>query len=95
MTTCNVGQSSFLLINKSPDWERGLRVNLEVSEDGISIARNFVYVIEREIELEQIREGFQVTDFAIGEGGLIYILDSAAASSRPNIWVYDPNQNRF
>jgi phage tail-like protein len=91
VTTCNVEQPGSLVLNKRSAWEQGLSINLEIMEGGISLKKVFEYAIEREIELEQITQGFEVTDFAVGECSLIYILDSPSRA----IWIYDPNQNRF
>lgn len=87
--SCKVQESSFLILNKASAWERGLAVNLLVSEDGIKIRQAHEYVMADEILLESLTRGVEVTDFAVGACGLIYILDKQTSK----IWRYDARQS--
>lgn len=90
MTHCKDQESGFLVLNKKSAWERGLPVNLRVSDEGLEIREGFEYTEEREIEFEELTGGFAVTDFAVGQCGLIYILDRDARA----IWIYDSQQQQ-
>ena len=91
VTTCLIQESSFLVLNKKSAWDEGLSLNLSLSDEGIKIQAIHEYVREREEALEKLTGGFAVTDFAVGQCNLIYILDATSRS----IWLYDPNQQRI
>jgi phage tail-like protein len=87
--SCKVQESSFLILNKVSAWERGLAVNLRISQDGIKIRQAHEYVLAGEIQLDSLARGVEVTDFAVGTCGLIYILDKQTSK----IWRYDARQS--
>ncbi|HEX8475973.1 MAG TPA: phage tail protein [Pyrinomonadaceae bacterium] len=91
MTHCKNQESNYLILNKKSAWARGLPVNLRVSDEGLEIRQNFEYTEEREIELKELTGGFEVTDFAVGQCGLIYILDAPQRA----VWIYDAQQKRI
>lgn len=88
MSRCLTQDSSFLVLNKKSAWDRGLPVNLEVTDDGLKIREISEYVLDKEDEIEVLSEVFEVTDFAVADCGQLYILDAKS----PAIWVYDTKQ---
>ncbi len=88
MTTCKVQERSFLTLNKSSAWGRGLQVNLDTSGDRLAVRRGYVYTLDTEMMLEELTGGVTVTDFAVGPCHILYILDAPART----IWVYDSTQ---
>lgn len=88
MTTCKVQERSFLTLNKSSAWGRGLQVNLDTSGDRLAVRRANEYTLDTEMTLEELTGGVTVTDFAVGPCHILYILDAPART----IWVYDSNQ---
>ncbi|HEX7317676.1 MAG TPA: phage tail protein [Pyrinomonadaceae bacterium] len=88
MTSCKVQDSSFLTLNKSAAWGRGLQVNLDTSGDRLSVRRGLEYTLDKELTLEELTGGVTVTDFAVGPCHVLYILDAPART----IWVYDSLQ---
>ena len=95
MTHCKDQSTSFLVLNHAAAWERGLAVNLRVSEEGLQISRTYEYAEEREIELEALTGGSEVTDFAAGACGLIYMLVDDSDAPTQSLWIYDAQQSRI
>ncbi len=77
----------YLVLNNKADWEKGLPVRLQISDEGIKIAETVEYVTERVIGTEDLPAGFAVQDFAVGCCRRIYILDTLGS-----IWIYDPGK---
>ena len=94
MTTCKVQNGSFLTLNKSSAWARGLQVNLDTAGDRLAVRRAFEYTLESEMTLEELFGGVTVTDFAVGPCHILYILGVEVRDKVevPNIWVYDSYQ---
>lgn len=94
MTSCKVQERSFLTLNKSSAWERGLQVNLDTSGDRLAVRQAFEYTLDSEMTLEELFGGVTVTDFAVGPCHILYILGVELRNKRevPNIWVYDSYQ---
>lgn len=88
MTSCKVQDTSFLTLNKSAAWGRGLQVNLDTSGDRLAVRRGLEYTLDKELTLEELTGGVTVTDFAVGPCHILYILDAPART----IWVYDSVQ---
>ena len=88
MTSCKVQDGSFLTLNKSSAWGRGLQVNLDTSGDRLAVRRGLEYTLDKELTLEELTGGVTVTDFAVGPCHVLYILDAPART----IWVYDSYQ---
>lgn len=88
MSKCLTQEAKFLVLNKKSAWDRGLSINLDVSEDGLKIRKVFEYVFENENEIEVLSETFEVTDFAVAGCNQLYILDART----PAIWIYDTSQ---
>ena len=88
MGRCLIQEAKFLVLNKKSAWERGLSMNVDVSEDGLQISKIFAYVFDRENEIEVLSDTFEVKDFAAAECSQLYILDSAP----PALWIYDTNE---
>jgi len=88
---CLAQESKFLVLNKKSAWDRGLSVNLAVSDAGLQIRQVFAYVSDREDEIEVLADVFEVTDFAVAECGQLYILDAASRA----IWIYDTTQRKI
>jgi len=91
MSRCLTQESKFLVLNKKSAWDRGLPVNVDVSDDGLKIRQTFEYVFDQENEVEVLADTFEVTDFAVAGCGQIYILDAAT----PAIWIYDTVQKQI
>lgn len=94
MTSCKVQERSFLTLNKSSAWGRGLQVNLDTSGDRLAVRQGFEYTLDSEMTLEELFGGVTVTDFAVGPCHILYILGSELRDKKetPNIWVYDSYQ---
>lgn len=94
MTSCKVQGRSFLTLNKSSAWGRGLQVNLDTSGDRLAVRRAFEYTLDSEMTLEELFGGVTVTDFAVGPCHILYILGREVRDKQevPNIWVYDSYQ---
>lgn len=88
MSKCLTQEAKFLVLNKKSAWERGLSINLDVSEDGLKIHEASEYVFENENVIEVLSETFEVTDFAVAGCNQLYILDAQT----PAIWIYDTSQ---
>lgn len=88
MGKCLTQEAKFLVLNKKSAWDRGLAINLDVSEAGLKISEIFAYVFDRENEIEVLSDTFEVKDFAVAGCSQLYILDRAT----PAIWMYDTNQ---
>lgn len=88
MTSCKVQGGSFLTLNKSSAWRRGLQINLDTSGDRLSVRRGREYALDKELALEELTGGVTVTDFAVGPCHMLYILDAPART----IWAYDSLQ---
>lgn len=101
MTTCREQEGKFLVLNKRPAWERGLPVNLQVSDGGLKIREEFEYTRASEMQLEELTGAMEVTDFAVGECNLLYVLDTTETLDKEtqvirythSISIYDSNQN--
>ncbi|HVF48768.1 MAG TPA: phage tail protein [Pyrinomonadaceae bacterium] len=101
MTTCREQEGKFLVLNKRPAWERGLPVNLQLSDGGIKIREEFEYTQASEMQLEELTGAMEVTDFAVGECNLLYVLDTTETLDEEtqtrrfthSISIYDSNQN--
>ncbi|HMJ24704.1 MAG TPA: hypothetical protein VK475_02715, partial [Pyrinomonadaceae bacterium] len=63
MSKCLTQESKFLVLNKKSAWDRGLSVNLDVSEDGLKIREEFEYVFESENEIQVLSATFRLKDF--------------------------------
>lgn len=74
----------FFSLNKKTDWAKGLTVNLQASDEGLSLNRIEKYGMERTIRLEELEGVSEIYDFAIGSGGKCYLLDDEA-----RLWVYN------
>jgi hypothetical protein len=82
VSRCLTQESKFLVLNEKSAWERGLSINLEVSDDGLQIRDVVKYVFEREDEIEVLSDTFDVKGFAVGPCSQLYILDAS-----PAIWI--------
>jgi phage tail-like protein len=91
LSNCLTQESKFLVLNRKSAWDRGLSINLDVSDDGLKIREVFEYEFELENEITVLSDTFEVTDFAVAECNQLYILDAAT----PAIWIYDTNQKRI
>jgi len=91
VSPCLTQESKFLVLNERSAWERGLSVNLEVSDNGLKIRDVVKYVFEREDEIEVLSDTFDVKGFAVGPCSQLYILDAASSA----IWIYDSNQKQI
>ena len=91
LSKCLAQESKFLVLNQKSAWDRGLSINLDVSDAGLKIREVFEYVFELENEIEVLSDTFEVTDFAVAECHQLYILDAVT----PAIWIYDTNQKRI
>ncbi|HEX8146425.1 MAG TPA: phage tail protein [Pyrinomonadaceae bacterium] len=94
MTSCKVQAGSFLTLNKSSAWGRGLQVNLDPGNDRLAVRQGFEYTLESEMTLEELFGGVTVTDFAVGPCHILYILGVEVRDEVevPGIWVYDSYQ---
>ena len=88
MSRCLTQEARFLVLNKKAAWDRGLPINLDVSDDGLTIRRVPEYVFAQENEIEVLSDTFEVTDFAVAQCSQLFILDAAS----PAIWIYDTDQ---
>jgi phage tail-like protein len=76
--------SKFFSLNKPMDWETGLSVNLRVEEKGLSVRQTEKYAVHRIVRTDELSGAEAISDFTTGQGGKLFILDSAA-----NVWTYD------
>jgi phage tail-like protein len=102
VTSCKVQEGSFLTLNKSSAWGRGLQVNLDSGTGRLAVRQGYEYTLDAETALEELTGGITVTDFAVGPCHIVYILGFEERvevvlgvekrKKVPNIWVYDSYQ---
>lgn len=97
MSKCLTQESKFLVLNKKSAWDRGLSINLDVSEDGLQIRAGFAYVFDRENEIEVLSDTFRIQDFAVAQCNQLYILDvpDKDFGASPAIWIYDTSEKQI
>lgn len=89
--TCAGGDgTNFLVLNKRSAWEEGQVEDLLVSDVGLALLPAARYVAS-ELSGQQLPGGLAVTDLAVGECNLVYILDAA----NHVLATYDPGTARL
>jgi phage tail-like protein len=92
-------EPKFLVLNKKSAWDRGLSINLDVSEDGLQIRAGFAYVFDSENQIEVLSDTFRVQDFAVAQCNQLYILDvpdkDKDSGASPAIWIYDTSEKQI
>lgn len=78
------GKFNFFSFNKKSDWDRGMSVNITVSDQGLKLNSSPRYGLERTIGREELPVIARLSDFAAGKFSLLYLLDDHA-----NLLVYD------
>jgi phage tail-like protein len=78
------GKFSFFSLNKKSDWDRGVSVNVTVSDQGLKLNSSSRYGLERIIGSKELPVIDGLRDFAAGRFSLLYLLDDNA-----NLLVYD------
>lgn len=91
MTTCRTSEPNFLVLNNRAAWDEGVPINLDVSDEGLSISSSTEHTTDLETGLDQLGGALTVTDFAVGECSLLYFLDGAQGA----IMLYEPRQKYF
>ncbi|OPX91729.1 MAG: Phage tail protein (Tail_P2_I) [Pelotomaculum sp. PtaB.Bin104] len=76
--------AGFFSLNKESDWEKGCKINLEVTDEGLVLQKTSKYTASRVINLTALDSISEVTDFTVGNNGQIFILDG-----RANLFLYD------
>jgi phage tail-like protein len=79
---------SFFAINKKTDWEKGLTINLQITDEGIRIAQRDKAVLEKVIYLEAFKSFSEIVDFTMDSLDILYILDE-----NMQLWSYDYRNN--
>jgi phage tail-like protein len=74
----------FFSFNKPSDWGAGTAANLNIRQEGVSIERTEKYSVYRTVQAGEIDGADAVTDFAVGPGSKLYVLDAKAS-----LWVHD------
>ncbi|MCG9968444.1 phage tail protein [Pelotomaculum terephthalicicum JT] len=77
-------QAGFFSLNKKSDWEKGCKINLEITDNGLALRKTNKYATSRVINLDALDAIAEVTDFTVGNNGQIYLLDG-----RANLFLYD------
>ena len=79
----------FLVINTRTRWEEGYTENLAVSEDGITLEQEPLYILEQEIG-RYYGGDVKVADVAIDDCSILYILDVMGH----RVLTYDPSKKQ-
>lgn len=74
----------FFSFNKPSDWNSGTASNMSIRQEGVSIERTEKYSIYKTVQAGEIDGADAVTDFAVGPGSKLYVLDA-----RASLWVHD------
>lgn len=74
----------FFSFNKPADWHNGRMANMSLRSSGISIERTDKYSVYKSVQSYEIDGADEATDFAVGPGSKLYVLDS-----RAGLWVHD------
>lgn len=81
----------FLVLNKKSDWEKGLLVSLDATDQGIGLIESFDYTVESTITGGVLPTELDLQDFDLGPGDIIYLLDASMHS----IYIYYISQESF
>lgn len=71
-------------LNKQRDWERGAGYNLELNDQGMTIAQTRKYSVQAHFRFEEVAGPSQIQDFTLGERKTLILLDQDAS-----VWIYD------
>lgn len=69
-------ETSFLVLNKKEDWDRGMSYNIELSGEGIKLKEVTGYSAESTFNLQKDAGVKDILSFTVGECGTLYILQS-------------------
>ncbi len=78
-----MNEFKFFSINKVSDWLDGMPLNMQITDQGISLEQTEKYGMDRTISLNELNSG-TFYDFALGKDSKLYLLDQDGSLS-----IYD------
>jgi phage tail-like protein len=81
----------FLTINTKNGWHKGQSNNLEISEEGIQIKRDSLFVAESTLSSNDLLNKLEAVDLAVTNPAQLYLLDE----NNRRIWFFNARQKQL